>query len=96
LGLRKQLVEHNCPPLPEKVATNLKGGYTGIKKIRDAVNHEKNIRNLTKVLKDILDAELKEPTERQDFMEKAVKRKWHTEDECEAVRRVYRELYGGI
>jgi len=96
LGLRKQLVEHNCLPLPENVADNLKGGFDGIKPIRDAIRQEKNISNLTKVLKDILDVEYKTPTERRDFMDRALKRKWCTEDEAEAVKRVYRELYGGI
>jgi len=94
LGLRRQLVEHDCPPLPEKVAAELNGGYTGVEPIRDAVRQERNISNLMKVLKGILDDEHKEPTERRDFMDLALKRQWQTEDEAEAVRRVYLELYG--
>ena len=94
MGLRKQLVEHNCLPLPEKVAAELNGGYTGIKTIRDAINHEKNIQNLMKILKDILDVEYMDPTEKRDFMDRALRREWLTEDGAEAVRRVYLERYG--
>ena len=94
MGLRKQIVEHNCLPLPEKVAAELNGGYTGINQIRNAINRERNIRNLTKVLKDILDAEYWNPTEKRDFMDRALRREWRTEDEAEAVRRVYMEFYG--
>ena len=94
MGLRKQIVEHNCLPLPEKVAAELNGGYTGIAPIRDAINHERNIRNLTKVLKNILDTEYRKPTEKRDFMDRALKRQWQTEDGAEAVRRVYAEFYG--
>ena len=93
MSLRKLLVEHNCPPLPEKVAAELNGGYTGVEPIRDAVRQERNITNLMKVLKGILDAEHKEPTERHDFMKRALARQWQTEDEAEAVQRVYLELY---
>ena len=93
MGLRRELVEHNCLPLPENVAAELNGGYTGIAQIRDAINHERNIQNLTKVLKNILDTEYRKPTEKRDFMDRALKRQWRTEYEAEAVRRVYLELY---
>ena len=94
MGLRRAIVEHNCLPLPEKVAAELNGGYTGIAPIRDAINRERNTQNLTKVLKDILDVEYMDPTEKRDFMDRALKRQWQTEDGAEAVRRVYLERYG--
>ena len=100
LGLRKAVVERNCPELSDEIVAQFKGGYPdGAKTIAALLKldrSERNIRNTVLQLKRILADEYKDSEERRKFMDGLYAWKGFNDFEAEAVRHVYRELYGKL
>ena len=94
--LRKQILERNCPSLPKNIAQSHEGGYDGVTVVLEALQEktEHDIQHLVKVLKNILRNDYKTDKERREFMEFARVKNWSSPLRSEAIKRVYRELYG--
>jgi len=98
-GLRKSVVERNCPSLSALTADRNRGGHTVqefAQILKKDNRFERNVQDIVRKLKQMLVDEHKDLVERKQFMDAALKWRGFKDYEAEAVRRVYRELYGGI
>jgi len=94
-GLRKDIVERNCPTLSSSEAENHAGGHTTqeLVQILRKDRFEVKVSYIVDYLKNV---ELKDQSleQQKHFMDCLLKLKTLRDHEVEAVRRVFRELCG--
>lgn len=95
-GVSKSAAERNCTELSGTTVEQHKGGhsYSEFKKIAEKDVFEKKVEHLTSVLIKVLRNEHRDPAERKQFMNGLLNWASFNSVEAEAVRRVYKLLYG--
>lgn len=96
LGLSKSVVERNCPNLDGKVAEKHNGEHN-LSSFAHILKQENQVKRHMKRLISILKNEHPDLAERRQFMDCLLKHKGKFDSlEFEAIRRVYRMLYGEL
>ena len=93
-GLRKQIVERGCPSLSASVVEEFRGGYSGTETIADLLRFEKDVQTIVDVLSRELESDYKDSEKRVQYMTDLLRYPKLRDFEVEAVKRVYRQLYG--
>ncbi len=95
-GLRKSVVERNCPNMSASCVSRLKGVALAPKDFARELSFDLDVQTVAKTVKRIIYSEHPDPVERQKFMDDLLCRTDCKPCVSEAIRHVYLELYGKL
>ena len=97
-GLRKSVVERGCPSLSASTVKVFRGGHSvgALTQLLKVDRFERDVHDRVVQLKQMLEADHKNPDKRLDFMNGLLVWKDLNDSEAEAVKRVYIKLYGKL